>query len=136
MKQTATTLEDTYRIAAELAATLKPGDTVALSGDLGAGKTTFVRGITMALHGHAKDVTSPTFTLMNIYEGTPPIYHFDWYRIDSLASLQTLGMEEYLEGTGIAIVEWGEKFPQELPAKTRHIRISLNTDGTRHFSGI
>jgi len=136
MTTTATTLEDTYRIASELAATLKPGDVIALSGDLGAGKTTFVRGIAMTLHGHASDVTSPTFTLMNVYDGTPPIYHFDWYRIDSLSALHTLGMEEYLEGEGIAVVEWGEKFPQELPQNTRHIHIQLAPDGTRHFSGI
>lgn len=133
---TSTSLDDTYAIAKKLAASLAPGSVIALSGDLGAGKTTFVRGITTALHGAAGDVTSPTFTLMNIYEGNPPIYHFDWYRLETRAALDTLGIEEYLEGQGIAIVEWAEKFPEVLPAHTRHIRITMDADGTRHFTGI
>lgn len=136
MTLTSTSLEDTYKIAATIAKSLAPGDIIALTGDLGAGKTTLVRGIVSALHGDAHAVTSPTFTLMNIYEGTPPIYHSDWYRLDSTNALGTIGFEEYLEGNGIAIVEWGEKFPTELPPKTRWIGITMDANGTRHFSGI
>ncbi len=136
MDKTSTTLEETYAIAAEIARTLTPGTVIALSGDLGAGKTTLVRGIVHALHGDAHLVTSPTFTLMNVYEGHPPIYHFDWYRIDKASGLATIGLEEYLEGNGISIVEWGEKFSTELPAHTRWIRIQMDATGTRHFSGV
>lgn len=133
---TSTSLEDTFAIATQIARTLSPGAVLALSGDLGAGKTTLVRGIVMALHGEARSVTSPTFTLMNIYEGRPPVYHFDWYRLNSREELATIGLEEYLEGQGIAIIEWAEKFPEVLPGHARWIRITLNADGTRHFSGI
>lgn len=131
-----TSLEETYRIALTIAKTLGPGSVIALSGDLGAGKTTFVRGIVMALHGHATEVTSPTFTLLNMYEGPPPIYHLDWYRLETQAMLDTLGLGEYLEGQGIAIIEWADKFPEALPPQTRWIRITMDADGTRHFSGI
>lgn len=133
---TSHTLEETYRIAAMLARTLTPGSIVALSGDLGAGKTTLVRGIVHALHGGAREVTSPTFTLMNVYEGHPPIYHFDWYRLNSRDALDTIGFEEYLEGPGISIIEWAEKFPEALPATTRWVTIMLDVNGTRHFSGV
>lgn len=131
-----TSLEQTYQIAAQIAATLTPGSIVALSGDLGAGKTTLVRGIVLALHGGAREVTSPTFTLMNVYEGHPPIYHFDWYRLNSRDALDTTGFEEYLEGPGISIIEWAEKFPDALPASARWITITMDANGTRHFSGV
>lgn len=133
---TSHTLEETFEIAAMLARTLTPGSIVALSGDLGAGKTTLVRGIVHALHGGAREVTSPTFTLMNVYEGHPPIYHFDWYRLNSRDALDTIGFEEYLEGPGVAIIEWAEKFPEALPATTRWVTITLDANGTRHFSGV
>jgi tRNA threonylcarbamoyladenosine biosynthesis protein TsaE len=133
---TSRSLEETYDIAKTIAASLTPGSTIALSGDLGAGKTTLVRGIVMALHGDAHDVTSPTFTLMNVYDGAPPIYHFDWYRLDTAAALGTIGFEEYLEGNGISIIEWAEKFQEALPQNTRWIRITMDASGTRHFSGI
>lgn len=133
---TSHTLEETYKIAATIACTLTPGSIVALSGDLGAGKTTLVRGIVYALHGGAREVTSPTFTLMNVYEGHPPIYHFDWYRLNTRDALDTTGFDEYMEGPGISIIEWAEKFPDVLPANTRWITISMDTDGIRHFSGV
>lgn len=133
---TSRSLEETYEIAKTIAGTLTPGSVIALSGDLGAGKTTLVRGIVMALHGSTLEVTSPTFTLMNIYEGTPPIYHFDWYRLDTANALGTIGLEEYLEGQGVSIIEWAEKFQEALPPHTRWIRITMDTNGTRHFSGV
>lgn len=131
-----TSLDQTFKIAAQFAATLTPGSIVGLSGDLGAGKTTLVRGIVQALHGGSRMVTSPTFTLMNVYEGHPPIYHFDWYRLDSRDALDSIGVEEYLEGRGISIVEWAEKFPDAFPANTRWITITMDAFGTRHFSGV
>lgn len=139
LRMTTTTshsLEDTYRIAATIALTLTPGSIVALSGDLGAGKTTLVRGLVHALHGGAREVSSPTFTLMNVYDGHPPIYHFDWYRLGSRDALHTIGYEEYLEGRGISIIEWADKFPDALPASTRWITITMDATGTRHFSGV
>ncbi len=133
---TSRTLEETFKVAAMIAHTLTPGSIIGLSGELGAGKTTLVRGIVQALHGEAREVTSPTFTLMNVYEGKPPIYHLDWYRLEDAAALRTIGFEEYLEGNGISVIEWAEKFPDALPSTTRWIRITMDANGTRHFSGV
>jgi tRNA threonylcarbamoyladenosine biosynthesis protein TsaE len=95
---------------------LAGGDVVALVGELGAGKTTLTQGIADGL-GVGKDcyVTSPTFTIINEYKGRVPVYHLDFYRIESSAEFDNLGLEEYFSGEGVAIVEWAEKIESFLP---------------------
>ena len=107
------------------------GDVVALCGDLGAGKTQFVKGLVAGL-GATSEVTSPTFTLIHEYDGGRlPVYHFDFYRLDSTAEAIALGLDEYLDGTGVSVIEWADKFPDLLPAGTRWFRLFHRADGTR-----
>lgn len=95
---------------------LKEGDVVALIGELGAGKTTLTQGIAYGL-GVGKEcyVTSPTFTIINEYKGRVPVYHLDFYRLESPSEIKNLGLEEYLFGEGVAIIEWAEKIEEFLP---------------------
>ncbi len=95
---------------------LDEGDVVALTGELGAGKTALTQGIADGL-GVSKDcyVTSPTFTIINEYKGRIPVYHLDFYRIESSLEIGNLGLEEYLPGEGVAIIEWAEKVERFLP---------------------
>ena len=111
----------------QLAEELRPGDVILLEGPLGAGKSELTRGIAKGL-GVTETVTSPSFTILNVYEsGRCPLYHFDWYRLESADELYELGLDEYLGGDGIAVVEWAERCPEALPEKT--IRIRLETTG-------
>jgi tRNA threonylcarbamoyladenosine biosynthesis protein TsaE len=102
--------EDTLALGEKIGRHLKAGDTLLLFGDLGAGKTTLTQGIARGL-GVAKEeyVRSPTFTLVNQYQGRYPVYHIDLYRIGSARELEDLGIDEVLAGDGVAIVEWAEK---------------------------
>lgn len=116
-------------IAGKFALTLEPGSVVGLIGDLGAGKTHFVKGMANALGINPKDVASPTFTLLNIYKGVPPgvaieLYHFDWYRLKNSQEIYDIGAEEYLYGRrGISVIEWYD--PQTFKV-TGCIEINLN----------
>ncbi|MBN2012166.1 tRNA (adenosine(37)-N6)-threonylcarbamoyltransferase complex ATPase subunit type 1 TsaE [candidate division KSB1 bacterium] len=107
--------DETLAFGRQLGKWLECGDIVALYGDLGSGKTQLTRGICEGLNCH-DDVTSPTFTLINEYEGRCPIYHFDVYRIDSDEDLFSLGYEEYFDGNGICIIEWAERIITFLPS--------------------
>ncbi|MBS7525772.1 tRNA (adenosine(37)-N6)-threonylcarbamoyltransferase complex ATPase subunit type 1 TsaE [Fusibacter paucivorans] len=102
---TVDTLEKTVELASIFAETIKPGDILCLSGDLGAGKTTFTQALCKAL-GVTEHVTSPTFNIMNQYEGRLPIYHFDVYRIAEPDEMYEIGFDEYLNGMGVSIIEW------------------------------
>src|SRR5256714_6255289 len=121
--------EDTIAFGRTLAALLAPPKLVLLRGDLGAGKTTLVKGIAAAFEAAAEeDVTSPTFTLVHEYRGPRAnLYHIDLYRIDTQRELQTLGLEDLREGNGVLLIEWGEKFPQLL--RERDVEISLQRAG-------
>lgn len=98
----------------KLSRALKPGDVVALFGDLGSGKTRTVQGICQGL-GCRDQVSSPTFTLINEYSGTLPVYHFDLYRIESESEIYGLGYEEYFNGDGVCLIEWAERITSLLP---------------------
>lgn len=100
--------DETMRLGMALAKIIKPGDIIFLQGGLGSGKTTFVRGVAEGLGG-TDSVTSPTFMLLHLYKGKFPVYHFDFYRLQSVEEFQTLGLEEYLNGDGISLLEWPEK---------------------------
>ncbi len=114
--------EETEGAGEQLGRTLVAGDVVGLCGELGAGKTCFVRGVARAL-GVAGRPVSPTFTLINEYRGRPPVYHVDAYRVDSFADLSGLGLEEYFDGDGVTLVEWADKMRPLLPARTVCVRI-------------
>jgi tRNA threonylcarbamoyladenosine biosynthesis protein TsaE len=104
---------------------------LALCGDLGAGKTQFVKGLATAL-GSDATVTSPTFTLIHEYlDGRLPLYHFDFYRLEDEDEALKIGLDEYLNGGGICVIEWADKFPALLPAHTKWYRFTHGEDGAR-----
>lgn len=124
---------ETRTVGEKLAARLRPGDTVILEGQLGAGKSELARGIAAGL-GVAETVTSPSFTILNVYEsGRCPLYHFDWYRLESADELYELGMDEYLGGDGIAVVEWAERCPEAVPADALRITLEVTGEETREI---
>ena len=120
---TTTSPEETEAAGARLGATLKSGDVVALTGELGAGKTVFVQGLARAL-GVATGATSPTFVLVNEYRGRLPVHHVDAYRTTSLAELMDLGIEEMMDGDGVTVIEWAERLEPLLPARAVRVRIA------------
>ena len=123
---------ETEKIGYEFAQTLRPSDFVAMFGDLGAGKTAFVRGAAQYLAPQAR-VQSPTYTIVNEYPAKIPFYHFDMYRIDDGDSLYSMGYYDYLESGGICFAEWCEKIEPYLPDTfyTVTIRKDANDTETR-----
>lgn len=121
--------EETIAFGRTLAELLAPPKLVLLRGDLGAGKTTLVKGIAAAFGAAAEeDVTSPTFTLVHEYRGpTANLYHIDLYRIDTSRELETLGLEDLRSENSILLIEWGEKFPRL--QQDRDVEISLEREG-------
>jgi tRNA threonylcarbamoyladenosine biosynthesis protein TsaE len=103
--------QETFALAEQLARTLQPGRFVLLHGDLGAGKTVFVRGLASGLGADPDAVTSPTFVLIQQYKGPVPLIHADLYRLDSAAAVEDLGLDELGNG-GVVAVEWAEKMPR------------------------
>ena len=126
--------DETRALGQRLASRLQPGDTVILEGELGAGKSELARGIARGL-GVTETVTSPSFTILNVYEsGRCPLYHFDWYRLESEEELYELGMEEYLGGDGIAVVEWAERCPDAVPERCIRIRLEATGEQVREIT--
>ena len=124
---------ETRELGKRLAEQLKAGDVVLLEGELGAGKSEMARGIARGL-GVTETVTSPSFTILNVYEsGRIPLYHFDWYRLESSEELYELGMDEYLGGDGIALVEWPGMCPDAVPADCLRIRITAEGENVRRI---
>jgi tRNA threonylcarbamoyladenosine biosynthesis protein TsaE len=122
--------EATHQEGVRLAHHLRPGDVVALSGELGAGKTCFIQGLAAGL-GVTGPVTSPTFIMIAEHAGRWPLYHVDLYRTGSLAEIRALGLEELLGGAGITVIEWAEKAEPLLPDRTIRIRIEGAGDEPR-----
>ena len=124
------TTTDLGRRVGQWAAEQKNGICIALIGDLGTGKTHFSQGIALG-YGIMDDVTSPTFALMNTYEGTNgPLYHFDLYRLEDESELDGIGFYEFTEDT-VSVVEWADKFPDALPDETIYIEITRLSDTER-----
>lgn len=121
--------EETTELGRQLAAELKPGSVVLLRGDLGAGKTTLVKGIAEGFKAaEAEAVTSPTFTLIHEYRGRAvTLYHIDLYRIDTQRELDTLALDDLMEPNTILLIEWGEKF--ERFANERDVEIAIEHEG-------
>ncbi len=118
---------DTFAAGYRLAESLKAGSVVALYGGLGAGKTSFVRGLAAGL-GITARVYSPTFTIVNEYPGKVPLFHFDMYRLGSEDELFDIGWEDYLERGGVSAVEWSENVPNAFPPGT--VRVTLTVTGS------
>lgn len=126
--------EETVALGRRLARLLSPPRLVLLRGELGAGKTTLVKGIAAAFHAAAEeDVTSPTFTLVHEYRGADVvIYHIDLYRIDTPRQLETLALDDFLSDNSILLIEWGEKFTRFVQERDIEIAITHTSDDGRH----
>lgn len=118
-----TTPAETQRLAKALAALLTEGDIISLTGDLGAGKTCFVKGLAAGF-GIDISITSPTFNLIKEYRGRMPLYHFDVFRLNGPEDLFDLGYEDYFYGTGVTVIEWGDKVARLLPPD--HLEIEFH----------
>ena len=126
---------ETEAIGARLAAVLNPGAVVAYLGDLGMGKTAFTRGLAAGL-GYKGRVTSPTFTIVNEYDGPTPLFHFDMYRLADADALFDIGWEDYLARGGICAVEWSENVREALPPDAITVTITRwpENDGWRSIT--
>jgi len=118
---------ETFRLGGTLLAWLPADAVVSVEGTLGAGKSVLVRGLANELGIDANEVTSPTFTLWQTYEGTQTLHHLDAYRLDSVAEFQDLGVEELFEQSGFVVVEWGDKVRGALPVD--HFQVELEITG-------
>ena len=122
---TSASVPETEAAGTRVARKIKAGDVLALMGDLGSGKTQFVKGLVRGL-GCAQVVTSPTFTLLHEYRGGPlPIYHFDFYRLENLAALRAIGFDEIVFGNGVSVIEWADRFAEAIPSHARWIKFAI-----------
>ena len=134
MKRTSTSVAETEAVAAELAATLRGGECVALHGDLGAGKTQFVRGLVRGVGGNPRTVSSPTFVLLNVYDpGRLKVFHLDAYRVGGADDFESIGFGELLEQRGVVVVEWAQRVESLLPADIIHVTITTTGPSTREI---
>jgi tRNA threonylcarbamoyladenosine biosynthesis protein TsaE len=133
-EQVTATVEETLALGVAYAKGLKPGDVVALEGDLGAGKTHFVKGVASAFGVAEADVTSPTFSIIQEYRGSGVVvYHIDAYRIGHESELRNLGIEEVLYGDGICLVEWPSRLGRWLPTDAKRVEVRHDGGSKRRF---
>lgn len=118
-------------IGKSLGQLLSPGDVVCLTGELGAGKTCFVKGLARGLGIKGKGVTSPTFIIIREYKGRLPLYHIDLYRIGVVEDLRDIGMEEVIYGRGVTAIEWAERIADRLPGERIEITLRYEDEKTR-----
>jgi len=122
---------ETETIGRQVAENIGVGSVLALKGDLGSGKTLFVKGFVAGL-GSSADVTSPTFTILHEYRGGRfPIYHFDLFRVEHPQSLARLGFDDYFFGDGISVIEWADRFPEFVPEQARWIFFEIKSETQR-----
>lgn len=138
-------VEETEQIASALASTLQGGECIALDGDLGAGKTQFVRGLVAGLGGDRRQVSSPTYVLLHIYNDATssderpapmrlPIYHLDAYRVSGADELEAIGFSELLEQGGVVVVEWARRIADLLPAQRIDVTIEPTSATARRIT--
>jgi tRNA threonylcarbamoyladenosine biosynthesis protein TsaE len=125
---------DTLAIARALGGVLRPGDVVALTGDLGAGKTLFCKGVGEALGIPRDRIVSPTFTIVTEHSGPIPLTHVDVYRLDAVREAEEIGIPELLQGGGVCLVEWGEKIAELLPTDCIQVTFSISGDDRREIA--
>jgi len=129
-----TTHADTVRLGRLLAGILKPGMVVALTGDVGAGKTTLVKGIASGLLNiDERDVTSPTFTIVQEYRSAGSLFHVDAYRLGNARELDAVGFDECIDGEGVTVIEWADRIEEALPEETLMIYIEQTGEQQRSF---
>jgi len=125
--------EETFAAGRAFAASLRRGNVLALCGDLGAGKTHFVKGLAAGL-GVEAEVTSPTFTLIHEYPGgLLPLYHIDFYRLEETSDALKIGIDEYLDGEGVTAIEWADKFAELIPDEAIWVRFNLLENDRREI---
>ncbi|OGC30619.1 tRNA (adenosine(37)-N6)-threonylcarbamoyltransferase complex ATPase subunit type 1 TsaE [candidate division WOR-1 bacterium RIFOXYB2_FULL_48_7] len=129
-KFTTKSADETVALGEKIGAFLLPNQLIALSGPLGAGKTTFIQGIARGL-GVADYVTSPTFIIINEYQGRLPLYHVDLYRLEDPAAIIELGLEEYFDRGGVCLIEWAERLGQLLPERAQTIDLQIVDENER-----
>ncbi|MEH6987569.1 tRNA (adenosine(37)-N6)-threonylcarbamoyltransferase complex ATPase subunit type 1 TsaE [Cytobacillus firmus] len=122
--------EDTMGFSEKLGSLLQTGDVLALEGDLGAGKTTFTKGLAKGLN-ITRNVNSPTFTIIKEYHGRLPLYHMDVYRVED--SFEDLGFDEYFDGNGVTVVEWAHLVKEQLPEELLTIYLYLDDHDSRRL---
>ncbi len=118
-----TSSSETVAFGKRLAKYVKPGDIICFDGDLGSGKTTLIKGIAKGLGIKQAKVNSPTFVLMNIYEGKMPLFHFDLYRLNSIEEIYAIGYDEFLYGEGLSVIEWADRLGEDAPEE--YLKVSL-----------
>ena len=133
MKATSRSPEETEEIGLRIGRKLKAGDTVLLYGDLGAGKTTMVKGIGSALGIDRKDITSASFTIIAEYPGNPPFFHIDLYRTSGEMDLESTGIWDCIGSHSISVVEWAEHAEGELPENSLKVTIKIAENDTREI---
>jgi tRNA threonylcarbamoyladenosine biosynthesis protein TsaE len=124
--------DDTIEWGKRIGKRLQPGDVIALYGDLGAGKTTLTRGIAAGLELDA-DIHSPTFTLIHEHAGLIPLYHVDLYRLSGDDEVEFLGLEEYMYGDGVTIIEWADRMDSSLPVQRLDITLKMAGNDIREM---
>jgi tRNA threonylcarbamoyladenosine biosynthesis protein TsaE len=123
--------EETIAAGREYGQNARKGDVFALSGDLGAGKTQFVKGFVAGL-GSGAEVTSPTFVLVHEYEdGRLPVYHFDFYRLENSAAVLRLGFDDYVFGDGVSLIEWADRYADLIPTEAKWLLFELRGENSR-----
>lgn len=122
--------EETIQLGKKIGAFLLPNDVIALVGPLGAGKTTLIQGIAEGM-GVNDYVTSPTFIIINEYQGRMPFYHIDLYRLEDLSEIEDLGIEEYFDRGGVCVIEWAEKLKELTPQRAERIELSVVSENER-----
>jgi len=127
--------QETVRLGALLGHCLKSGDFVALVGELGSGKTWFTKGLALGLGISPETViTSPSFALMNEYQGRIPLFHMDAYRLEELSAFLSAGLEEYFYEEGVVAMEWADRWPEILPATRVTVRITILDEVSRRIT--
>jgi tRNA threonylcarbamoyladenosine biosynthesis protein TsaE len=130
-------VEKTVKLGWQLGGLLIKGDIIALIGDLGGGKTWFTKGVATGLGIEPNLIVSPTFTLVNEYQGRQKLFHIDLYRLKNRAEILGLDIEDYLEGEGIVVIEWANRWPRNLPQERIQVNLKMVDEHTRElkFSG-
>ena len=127
-------MAETEAIGRRFAKDVDAGSVLALKGELGSGKTQFVKGLVAAL-GSGATITSPTFTIVHEYPGGRlPVYHFDFFRLEDRQSIARLGLDDYFFGDGISVIEWADRFPEFIPEQARWISFEIKSENTRAIS--
>lgn len=130
MKYLSHSEDETQKIGFEVAQKIKKGDVISLTGSLGAGKTVFAKGFAKQL-GIGEAIVSPTFTLVQEYDGKMKMYHLDLYRLSGEDEFESMGGEDFLYSDGVTLIEWSEKIESMLPDDTIYVKITINEDLTR-----